>query len=195
MQSTQQEYPRKELRPVTAARHFCPPHHPTGKQAYHRLENGGFPVQRSNLPRASPFDVVDSRQNQADQRKGGPDSPFRARRAVHHRYQEENQGGGLRQDTGQIQPRKLANQQRQFTKRRDRKAAPPNKPKTEIHRMLIAAEKKKEDEQDDRGGRFEESNPEQALIRQHDAPPPGRKRRRCGDRAAAKLATDGEMLE
>jgi len=172
---------------VTAARDFRPPHHPTGKQAYHRLENGSFPVQRSDQPRTPPFDIVDGRQDQTDQRNGGPDSALRARRAVHHGYQEENQGGGLRQDAGEIQPWNVANQQRQFTERGERKAAPPDKPKAEIDRVVIAAEKKKENQQDDRGSCFEESNPEQALIRQHDAPPPGRKRRRCGDRAAAKL--------
>src|SRR5216683_2615846 len=125
--------------------------YPANKQAKHRLENGGLPMKRSNLLRAAPLDIVDSCQDQADQRNRRPDSPLRACRAVHHSYQEEQQGGGLRQDACQIQSWKLTNQQRHFAQGRKSKAAPPGKPKSEIARLVIAAEKKKEHQQDDRG--------------------------------------------
>src|SRR6266849_9085112 len=121
-------------------------------------------MKRGNLLRASPLDIVDGCQDQADQRGCGPDLPLRASRAVHHGYQEENQGGGLRQDAGQMQSWKLPNQPRNFAQRGESKAAPPRKPKTEITRLVIAAEKKKENQQDDRGSCFEESDPQQALI-------------------------------
>jgi hypothetical protein len=78
---------------------------------------------------------------------------------MHHGHKEEKQGGGLRQNDGQIQSRNLANQQRHFAQRRESKAAPSGKPKTEIARLVIAAEKKKENQQDDRGSCFEESDP------------------------------------
>src|SRR5207302_11040968 len=107
-----QEYTCKERRPVTAPSPLRSPHHPTGKQENHRLEDGRFPVERSNLPGAPAFDVVDSRQDQAEQRNGRPESPLRAYRAMHHGNQEENQGRGLPQDAREIQPRKLANEQR-----------------------------------------------------------------------------------
>src|SRR5712692_4268301 len=159
MQSAQQEYPCKQLRPVTAARHLRPPHHPAGKQEKYRLENGGFPMQRSNLLRASALDIVDGRQEQAHQRNRRPHSPLRSCRDVHHSYQEEQQGGSLRQNDCQIQSWKVTKQHRHFAQRGESKAAPPGKPKTEIARLVIAAEKKKEHQQDDRGCCFEESDP------------------------------------
>src|ERR1700687_4315706 len=79
MQSTHQEYPCKELRPVAVARQLRPPHHPAGKQAKRRLENGGFPMQRRNVLRASPLDIEDGCQDKADQRNRRPDSPLRSR--------------------------------------------------------------------------------------------------------------------
>src|SRR5258708_13581228 len=99
MQSAQQEYPCKQLRPVTAARHLRPPHHPAGKQAKYRLENGGYPIQRNDLLRAPALNIVDGRQDQADDRNRGPESPVLAPRPPPHRYQEEQQGGGLPQNT------------------------------------------------------------------------------------------------
>src|SRR5713226_3012799 len=194
MQSTQQEYPGKELRPVTAARHLRPPNDPAGKQTQKRFEYGGFPVKRSKLLRASPLDIEDRRQDQADRQKGRPDSPLPACRVVHRRHQEQNQGRRLRQNNCQMQSWKLTNQQRYFAQGRESKAAPAGKPITEIVRMVIAAEKEKEHQQDDGCSRFEESASEQALISQQHAASPGRKRRRCGDRAAAKLEVDGEKL-
>src|SRR6266851_4232485 len=159
MQSAQQEYPCKQLRPVTAARHLRPPHSPAGKQAKYRLENGGLPMQRTNLLRAPPLDIVDGCEDQADHGNRRPHSPLRACRAVHHGYQEEQQAGGLRQNDCETQSWKLTNQHRHFAQRGESKAAPPGKPKTEISRMVIAAEKKKEHQQDDRGCCFEESDP------------------------------------
>src|SRR5947207_6096445 len=78
MHSTQQEYPCKELRSVAVARQLRPPHHPAGKQTKYRLENGGLPMQRSDLLRASPLDIVDGCQDQAQQRNRRPDLPLRS---------------------------------------------------------------------------------------------------------------------
>src|SRR5260370_7701415 len=167
MQSAQQEYPGKELRPVTAARHLRPPNDPAGKQTKKGFEYGGFPVKRSKLLRASPLDIEDRRQDQADRQKGRPDSPLPACRVVHRRHQEQNQGRRLRQNNCQMQSWKLTNQQSHFAKRRESKAAPPGKPITEIVRMVIAAEKEKEHQQDDGGSRFEESASETSLLFHH----------------------------
>src|SRR5258708_6775922 len=194
MQSAQQEYPGKELRPVTAARHLRPPNDPAGKQTQKRFEYGGFPVKRSKLLRASPLEIEDRGQNQADRQKGRPDSPLPACRVVHRRHQEQNQGRRLRQNNCQMQSWKLTNQQGHFAKRRESKAAPPGKPITEIVRMVIAAQKEKEHQQYNEVRRLEESASKQPLILQEQPATPGRKCRRCGDRAAAKLEVDGEKL-
>src|SRR5260370_12716486 len=96
MQSGQQEYPGKELRPVTAARHLRPPKDPAGKQTQKRFEYGGFPVKRSKLPRASPLDIENRRQDQTDRQKRRPDSPLPARPEVHRPHQEKNKSPRLR---------------------------------------------------------------------------------------------------
>ena len=97
---------------MTAARQIRSPHHPASKQANNGLENRSFPMKRSYLLWATALGIVDGYQDQAHQRNRRPPSPLRACRAVHHGYQEEKQGGGLRQDACLIQSRELTNQQR-----------------------------------------------------------------------------------
>src|SRR5438876_79756 len=71
MQATQEEYSCEKLGAVPPARHFRSPHHPPSQQADHRLEDGGFPVQGTHLAWASPFDIVNGGQEQADHRNDG----------------------------------------------------------------------------------------------------------------------------
>src|SRR5260370_33598167 len=94
-----------------------------------------------------------------------------------------------------MQSGKRADQLRHFAERRESKAAPPGKPKTEIDHLVIAAEQKKENQQYERGGRIEERYFEQSLILQQAVHrPPAGKGRLCSARAPPRPGRGGRKL-
>ncbi len=124
---------------MTSARHRRPPQNPTRKQAEERLKNRGCPVERNDLLRTTPLDVINGCKDQTDHRNYRRGLPLPTSPIVHYGNKEENQGGRVRQNDRQIQSWKGMNQQRQFAERRKSKAAPSGKPKMEITCLMIAA--------------------------------------------------------
>src|SRR6266446_4343464 len=98
MQATEQENPGEKLGAVTSARQLRSPQNPTRKQADNRLKNRGLPMERNNLLGATLLEIINGCKDQADDRNYRRDLPLPTSRIVHHGYEEEHQGGRLRQN-------------------------------------------------------------------------------------------------
>src|SRR5713101_4963749 len=172
VKTAQEENPREQLRSVPAASTREAPQQPAGKQADARFQTGGLPMDGGKPLPADMLEVVNPDQDQDHQRENRPDAAFRTGRPLHHGNQEEKQRKGMAGEDGQIQARKLTDQQRNFAQRGEGEKAPADKPIAEITSMLIPAEKEKENQQNNKSGRFEECDAQQALILHEDAAPP-----------------------
>jgi len=94
---------RKELRPVAVARHSGPPTSSSRQAGKARLLNGGFPCHEAILLRASPLDIVDGCQDQADQRNWRPDSPLDPMSSAHG-YQKSSKAAACAKTLARYNP-------------------------------------------------------------------------------------------